>query len=148
MLHNAASTGDDMSVKIHDLMAKRVITAQPHHTIEHVRGLMQRNRIHAVPIVDTEGKPVGFVSSADLATEGRKDRPISSVMTDEVFTVPQYNDVDVAARMMRNRRIHHVVVTHERQVVGIISSFDLLKLVDGKRFVMKNLPATKAKKRR
>jgi len=137
-----------MSVKVHDLMAKRVITAQPHHTIEHVRGLMQRNRIHAVPIVDTGGKPVGFVSSADLTIEGRKDRPISSVMTDTVFTIPQYNDVHVAARMMRNRRIHHVVVTHEQQVVGIISSFDLLKLVEGKRFVVKNLSATKTKTRR
>lgn len=137
-----------MSVKIHDLMAKRVITAQPHHTIEHVRGLMQRNRIHAVPIVDTDGKPVGFVSSADLTTESRKGQPISSVMTDDVFTIPQYNDVHVAARMMRNRRVHHVVVTHEQKVVGIISSFDLLKLVDDKRFVMKNLPASKTKTRR
>ena len=137
-----------MTVKIHDLMAKRVITAQRHHTVDHVRGLMKRNRIHAVPVVDTEGQPVGIASSADLTAEGRGDRPISRVMTDEVFTVPEYNDVHVAARMMRNRRIHHVVVTHERKVVGIISSFDLLKLVENARFVMKNPPAAMTRKRR
>ncbi|MCP4319597.1 MAG: hypothetical protein GY789_27340 [Hyphomicrobiales bacterium] len=34
---------------------------------------------------------------------------------------------------MRKNKIHHVVVTHQKQVVGLISSFDLLKLVEGHR---------------
>ncbi|CAN5546300.1 hypothetical protein BH24ACT22_BH24ACT22_08740 [soil metagenome] len=41
---------------------------------------------------------------------------------------------------MRNRRIHHVVVTEEKKVVGVLSSFDLLKLVEQHRFVMKPGP--------
>ena len=41
---------------------------------------------------------------------------------------------------MRNHRIHHVVVTHEKKVVGILSAFDLLKLVEDHRFVMKSAP--------
>ena len=51
--------------------------------------------------------------------------------------MPQYNDASIAARIMRKNKIHHVVVTHEKKVVGLISSFDLLKLVEGHRFVMK-----------
>ena len=46
-----------------------------------------------------------------------------------------------AARMMRNHKIHHLVVTSEQQVIGMISSYDLLKLVEGRRFEMKN-PST------
>ena len=46
-----------MSVKIADLMAKRVISAQPHHSVDHVRGVMERNRIHALPILGPEGEP-------------------------------------------------------------------------------------------
>jgi signal-transduction protein with cAMP-binding, CBS, and nucleotidyltransferase domain len=42
--------------------------------------------------------------------------------------------------MMRNHKIHHLIVTHEQKVVGIISSFDLLTLVEDHRFVMKNAP--------
>ncbi len=38
---------------------------------------------------------------------------------------------------MRKHKIHHVVVTHEQEVVGIISSFDLLELVENRRFEAK-----------
>lgn len=139
-----------MSVKISDLMARRVITAEPHHTVEHVRGLMERNRIHAVPVVGVDKEPLGIVSTADLARRVNDRSPVSRIMSENVTVVPAYNDASVAARIMRKRRIHHVVVTHEKAVVGIISSFDLLKLVEGHRYVAKEAaPISKraAKKR-
>jgi len=129
-----------MNVKINDLMAKRVITAQPHHTVEHLRGLMERNRIHAVPIVGPAGEAVGIVSTADLSADLKPGTPVNGIMNVTVRTVPAYNDVHVAARVMRKNRIHHVVVTHEKKVIGVISSFDLLKLVEQHRFVMKEAP--------
>jgi IMP dehydrogenase len=129
-----------MTVKISELMAKRVITAAPHHSVEHVRRMMERNRIHAVPVVDTNGEPVGIVTTADLSRRVKDESPVSRIMSDDVTVVPAYNDASVAARIMRKRRIHHVVVTHEKQVIGIISSFDLLKLVEGHRFVAKGAP--------
>ena len=61
-------------------------------------------------------------------------------MSKKVFTVPEYEDASVAARVMRNHHIHHLVVTHEQKVVGILSTFDLLQLVEDHRFVMKNAP--------
>ena len=132
-----------MNVKIDDLMAKQVITAQPHHSVDHVRGLMDNNHISAVPVVGPEGDAVGIVTSTDLARDLKGGSPISGLMTEGVHKVPQYNDASVAARIMRKHKIHHVVVTHEKQVVGIISSFDLLKLVEDHRFVMKNPPTKK-----
>ena len=36
-----------------------------------------------------------------------------------------------------NHKVNHVVVTHEKKIVGILSSFDLLKLVEEHRFTMK-----------
>ena len=136
-----------MNVKITDVMAKRVISAQPHHSVEHVRGMLQRNRIHAVPVVDTDGGPVGIVTSADLADDLKNGTPVNRVMTRKSRTVPAYNDVSVAARIMRKHKIHHIVVTHEKKVVGMVSSFDLLKLVDGHRFTAKAAPTTPKKKR-
>jgi signal-transduction protein with cAMP-binding, CBS, and nucleotidyltransferase domain len=41
---------------------------------------------------------------------------------------------------MRNHKIHHLIVTHEQKVVGILSAFDLLKLVENHRFIDKNAP--------
>ncbi len=130
-----------MNVKIADVMAKRVVSAQPHHTVEHVRELLRRNRIHAVPVVGPNDEPVGIVTSADLANELKNGTPVSQFMTRDVRRVPAYNDVSAAARAMRRHKIHHIVVTHEKRVVGMISSFDLLKLVEGHRFVAKGAPS-------
>ena len=127
-----------MNVKIADLMAKRVVTAQPHHTVEHVQGLLTKNRIHAVPIVGPRGEAVGIVTTTDLVEGVKPGTPIKYVMTEEVRKVPAYNDANVAARIMRRNKIHHVVVTHEKTVVGIISSMDLLRLVEGRSFVAKD----------
>ena len=136
-----------MTVKIAELMARRVIVAQPHHTVGHVRDLMERNRIHSIPIVGPERQPVGIVTTTDLARRVKDTSPVSRIMVKDVTVVPAYNDVSVAARIMRKHKIHHVIVTDEKAVVGMISSFDLLKLVEGRRFVMKN-PPTPSKKRR
>jgi predicted transcriptional regulator len=129
-----------MGVKVHELMTEAVVTTQPHVTIGRVRRLLEQNGIGAVPVVDGEGRPVGIVSSTDLVPELNPRSPISRIMTDKVHTVPKYGDVSTAARLMRNRGIHRVVVTHEKRVVGILSTFDLLSLVEGRRFVAKNAP--------
>jgi CBS domain-containing protein len=135
-----------MSVKVEELMTASVITAQPHHSVEHVRGMLEKNSISAVPVVDSDGHPIGIVSSTDLVQELKPGSPISHVMTEKVYTVPQYDDTSIAARVMRNHGIHRVVVTHEQKVVGMLSAFDLLKLVESHRYVAKNAPTPSKRK--
>jgi len=132
-----------MNAKVNDLMSASVVTAEPHHTVAHVRKMLERNRVGAVPVVDTNGLAVGIVSATDLLPELATNTPIKSIMTEKVYCVSQYDDVSVAARVMRNHKIHRVVVSHEQHVVGVISSFDLLKLVEDHRFVAKNPPTAR-----
>ena len=135
-----------MNVKVEELMTKSVITAQPHQSVEHVRNMLEKNSISAVPVVDSDGHPVGIVSSTDLVRELKPSSPISQIMTEKVYTVPQYDDTSIAARVMRNHKIHRVVVTHEKQVVGMLSVFDLLELVESHRYVAKNAPTLSKRK--
>ncbi len=137
-----------MTVKIADLMEKRVITAQPHQKVGHVRDIMDRNQIHAIPVVGPIGEAVGIVTSSDIKRRVKDESPVSRIMSENVTVVPAYNDASVAARIMRKHNIHHVVVTHEKIVVGIVSSFDLLKLLENRRFVSKNsaTPSRRVKK--
>ncbi len=135
-----------MNAKINDLMSESVVTTEPHKTIDHARKIIERNQIGALPVVDSENRPVGMVSATDLVPELNGASPVSVVMTEKVYTVPQYDEVSIAARIMRNHHIHHLVVTHEQKVVGMISAFDLLKLVESHRFVAKN-PPTSSKRR-
>jgi CBS domain-containing protein len=135
-----------MNVKVEELMTQSVVTAEPHQSVEHVRNMLEKNKISAVPVVDTDKRPVGIISLTDLAQELKAGAPISSIMTEKVYTVPKYDDVSIAARVMRNHRIHRVVVTHEQAVVGMLSAFDLLKLVEGHRFVAKSAPQRSKRK--
>ena len=127
-----------MNVLVDDLMAHPVMTATPHQTAGHVRQVMREHGVSCMPVVDPEYAPVGIVTSTDLLKDFPDNKPISQIIGGKVFTVPRYGDVSLAARIMRNHGIHHVVVTEEQKVVGIISSYDLLKLVEDRRFTMKN----------
>ena len=136
-----------MNVKVADLMSESVVTSEPHASVDHVRQMLQRNKVGAVPIVDAEGEPVGIVSSTDLIASLKPESPVSKIMTEKVYTVPKYDDVSIAARIMRNHKIHRVVVTHERKVVGMISAYDLLELVEGHRWVAKQPPSESKRKK-
>lgn len=136
-----------MNIKIEDIMAKRVVTATPHQTAAHIRELLSKKKINVVPVVGPEKEVLGIISSADLLNGIPDGKPIGQFMTTKVYTIPKYNDVELAARMMRKHKIHHLVVTDEKKLVGVLSSFDLLQLIEGKRFTIKNAPTNSAKKK-
>ena len=130
-----------MTVKVNDLMSTRVVTAQPHHSVDHIRGLMERNHCGAIPVVGPDGEPVGIITATDLVHDQLKGgTPISGLMNKKVFIVPRYDGPHIAARVMRNHKIHHLVVTDEGEVVGMISAYDLLELVEDHRFAMRQPP--------
>lgn len=131
-----------MNIKIADLMVQNVVTTQPHKTIGHVKEMMRNNSISCVPVVNTENEPIGIVTTNDFKLNLSDTSPVSQLLSGHVYSVPAYNDVSVAAKVMRKHKFHHLVVTHEKEIVGIISSFDLLKLLDEHKFVMKNAPTS------
>ena len=135
-----------MNVKVHDLMTASVITIDRSTSVDGARRLLEDHSIGAVPVVNQIGEPVGIVSSTDLIRDLDPGAPVEQVMTDGVYSVPQYDDVSTAARVMRNHRIHRVVVTHEKKVVGVLTAFDLLKLVEEHRYVAKNPPTESSRK--
>lgn len=137
-----------MNVKVKDLMVKSVITTMPHKTIGHARSIMSKNKIKSVPVVDSDMEIKGIITSSDMLQEVSETTPVSNVMTTKVYTVPLYSDVSIAARVMRNHHINHLVVSDEHKVVGVLSAHDLLKLVEDHRFVMKNPPTASKKKSR
>ena len=131
-----------MNVKVDDIMVPLVMTTTPHRSVGHVREIMAEHRVSCLPVVDSEGEPAGIITSSDLLGDIPDAKPVGQVMSDKVLTVPRYADPSLAARIMRNHHVHHLVVTHEKKLVGIVSSFDLLQLVEDHRFSMKNAPST------
>lgn len=135
-----------MNIKAEDLMIASVVTTHRHATIAHAKDIMKRNKIHSLPIINNESELDGIITVNDLTSEISDDTQVSHIMTKKVLTIPKYSGIHVAARIMRNHHIHHLVVTHEKKIVGVLSSFDLLALVEKHRFISKNAP-TASKKR-
>ncbi len=133
-------------VHIEDLMAEHVTVLSRHHTVDYARRLMTEHGIHCLPVAATDGELIGILTSTDLLESVQGDTLVGKVMVRDVQTVPRYGSPHVAARLMLRNRIHHLVVTHEHKIVGVLSSFDLLRLVEDRRFVVKNRPSTPKKK--
>lgn len=133
------------TVKVTDLMTTNVVTGHVSQSVEKLKNKMQKAKLSLVPIVDDEEHVVGVVSAKDVLAHDNDQSPVKSIMTKKVYSVPEYEKVETAARIMRNHKVHHLVVTSEKKLIGIISSYDLLKLVEGHGFTMKQ-PGTKKSK--
>jgi CBS domain-containing protein len=133
-----------MNIKVKDLMVKSVVTTMPHKTVGHAQSIMTKNKIKSVPVVGSEMEIKGIITATDLLDDFSESTPVSKVMTTRVFTIPAYSNVNIAARMMRNHNINHLIVSDEKKIVGVLSAHDLLKLVEDHRYVMKN-PSTPSK---
>ena len=134
-----------MNVKVKDIMVASPVTTHKHVSIGHIKDIMKKNKIHSVPIINNDKELEGILTNNDLTGDISDETQARLVMTKKVLTVPQYSKVHIAARIMRNHHIHHLVVTHEKKIVGVVSSFDLLALIEDHRYVAKNAP-TKSKK--
>lgn len=127
-----------MNIKIADLMVRNVIITSPHETVGHVKQIMHKKGISAIPVINDKNEPMGIVSSNELQMISEDQSMISEHLSDHFYQVPSHNDVSVAAKIMLNHHIHHVIVTKDGKLEGIISSFDLLKLIDEKRLNLNN----------
>jgi CBS domain-containing protein len=135
-----------MNVKVKDLMVKSVITTMPHKSVGHAQSIMAKNNIKSIPVVDSEMNIKGIITSTDILKGLSEGTPLSQVMTTDVYTIPVYADAHIAARVMRNHHINHLIVSDEQKIVGVLSAHDLLELVEEHRFVMKNPPTPSKKK--
>jgi len=136
-----------MTVKVGELMTADVVTTSPDESVGDVRDRLMKHGIHAMPIVDAQGHAVGIVTSTDLIPQVDDARPVLDIASHEVRVIPEYSLASDAARAMIKQRIHHLVVTKEKVVIGVISSFDLLSLIEGRKFVAKS-PSNVKKQRR
>ncbi|MGF1599078.1 MAG: cyclic nucleotide-binding/CBS domain-containing protein [Acidimicrobiales bacterium] len=81
--------------------------------------------IHALLVM--EGNDVlGIVTSTDLIDNWPDDEPIATVMTPAPVAIRVEAAVREAVELMISKRIHHLLVTDDIEVIGILSTFDLL----------------------
>lgn len=95
---------------------------------------LAERRIGALVVVDEAGAVAGVISERDLVTcmaahgdERLLERPVEAAMTAPAVTVSPSAVVLSALALMTARRIRHLPVMHEGQLVGMVSIGDLVK---------------------
>ena len=124
-------------MKVSDAMTAQVVTATPSSTITEVARIMAEIESGAVPV--TEGsKVVGMVTDRDIvirvvAERGSLDGPVSAVMSENVETCREDDDLADAAARMGARQIRRLVVlTSGGRLAGILSLGDIAADCDAK----------------
>jgi signal-transduction protein with cAMP-binding, CBS, and nucleotidyltransferase domain len=84
-------------------------------------------------LVTVNGRIEGIVTERDylrrVTLEGRtdKDTPVSEIMTSPLIVVTPETPVDECMAIMTDRRIRHMPVVEEGEVVALVSIGDLVK---------------------
>lgn len=112
----------------------QVWLVSPDTTVMEALELMAEKDIGAIPVVK-EGKLVGIFSERDYARQAVRQRetlnllPVSTFMTTDVITVSPTQTVKDCMILMTARRIRHLPVIENENLVGIITIGDVVKTI-------------------
>jgi CBS domain-containing protein len=140
-----------------ELMTTDVISVGPDMPVTEIARRLMKYRISAVPVVDSTGESIGFVSEGDLlgrnttnpqdlsdwwltllaegetlqpdfiASTHRPERRARDVMSKPVVTVEEATDASSVAHILLTHHIKRVPVLRDGRIVGIVSRADLLR---------------------
>jgi len=144
--------------RVFELMNPDVVTLRPDHSLVEAQQILSSKSVSGAPVVDESGRVLGVVSQNDLVRKAAhpdtvaqaglffssiedyadlgttrvaaSSQRVSDVFTPRVYSVNRDTGVAVAANIMRERRIHRLLVIDKGVLVGILSSLDLLRVVE------------------
>lgn len=125
-------TASDRATKtVGDLMTCDLLAVTPEDRVGRARDLMLTMGVNALPVM--EGNDVvGIVTSTDMIDNWPEGEAITTAMTPVPTLIDTRATLAEAAELMRSHRIHHLLVNDDVEVIGILSSFDLLSvLIEG-----------------
>ncbi|QEG39800.1 CBS domain-containing protein [Roseimaritima ulvae] len=155
MTNTKSSQSSIYARRIKDVMSSDVVTLRVNDTVHSALVLMGENRVSALPVVDKQNRCVGILSTSDLVDMTRDvdddlyhldlvdptsrrflldklahsmgAEPVQSFMSEAVNTVGADTTLGHAARLMLHNQVHHLpVIDDQEQLIGIISTMDVL----------------------
>lgn len=117
-----------------DTKGRQVIAIGPDASVFDAIRLMAEKGIGALAVMQ-EGRLVGMLSERDYARKviikGRssRDTTVGDIMTAEVVTTTSDQTVNDCMNLVTDRRIRHLPVVEDDQVIGMISIGDLVQAI-------------------
>jgi CBS domain-containing protein len=148
-----------LNIVARDLMSKyELVTVSPRTTVLELDRVLNESGVSGVPVVNAAGEVVGVVSQSDVIrflyhelnphlsffsdltrpqdldhgslAEHLRETPVREIMHDGLYSVPPDADVPTIAHTLRRHHIHRVLVLENKQLLGVISTFDLIAILE------------------
>ncbi|HRG19397.1 MAG TPA: CBS domain-containing protein [Saprospiraceae bacterium] len=121
-----------MNEFVQTIMTRNPITISERGTLEDVKKLFDQNRIHHLPVINDEGDLLGLITTYDLWRLNRSfddyhQISVVDVMNSKFAKVSSDDKVGTAAELFLDRRFHALPVVDGKKLVGIVTSFDVLR---------------------
>ena len=132
-------------ILVSEIMSRSVITAKENARVPEVASLMKKHNVGCIIIANNDRKPVGIVTEKDLVTrvlaeiidENLVTKVLKEavelnklvardIMSSPLITVTTDETINQAAIKMRKNDIRRLCVMQEGNLLGIVSSKDIL----------------------
>ena len=125
-----------------EYMTSPVATIQIGDSLQAANDAFTENEVSALAVLNQDGQLKGVVSRTDVlhaAVSAPKrtfrvpDRPVEEIMQSPAISVPAETHLRITAKAMLKSRVHRVFVTRGDELVGVVSTRDLMRAVHEKR---------------
>ncbi len=121
------------SVIVKDIMIKALISVNPATTALQIAKMMEQGGIGAVLVKENDNL-VGIVTDRDFATKIAAnnlsfDTPAQEIMSSPLITINHDEPISAAAEMMSSKKIRKLAVSDNGNIVGLITSTDLVNQI-------------------
>jgi CBS domain-containing protein len=120
-----------MNEPLSSITTFNVITVGPDDKLSSARDVFMKNRVHHLPVVIGK-KLVGILTTYDLFKFVQKNGDyestlIKDVMTTHIATLEPEDKVGSAAELFLENLFHAVPIVKDNELIGIVTSFDVIK---------------------
>jgi len=122
-----------LNAPIHTIMTRDLVTLGPEGTLGQAREIFLVKRIHHLPIVEGK-KLVGLVTAWDIFKTGKSaeeygNMKVTEIMTRKIATLEPEDHIGAIAEVLMAHLFHAVpIVNADHELVGMVTSYDLLKI--------------------
>ncbi len=110
------------------VMIEQPYTIKPDLTVAEAKRAMAEYSVSGL-LVEDRGRLLGIITRRDITFENNNKLKVSELMTKDVITAKVGLTIDQAKEILHNKRIEKLpVVDDKRQIVGLITSKDILKM--------------------
>jgi len=122
-----------------EIMTTNPTCSVPTDSVQQVAQLMRAEDVGSVPVVENQStkRLVGIVTDRDLVLKvlapglNCQSTTVQEVISRDLVTCHEYDDVDKAFQAMSNYQIRRIPVVNERnEIIGIIAQADIATRVE------------------